>query len=173
MARTLSPGRGTRTGRRPANGARPQPARKTSGTALYVALGLLGLALVLTAAIYFPLVPGGLVSDDWSILYVSDAHTLGEALKLFDPSSSWFYRPIQKTVFFASLRLFGTSGLPLHAFFLGLHLINGVLLWRFAVSLKAPFAGVAGAALFLLSWRLHEAVGWAAAGSEILAGLFI
>jgi hypothetical protein len=123
------------------------------------------------------------VGDDWEHLYVaSTVHSVEDVLKLFDPATPRFIRPVHWLSTLSLYHLFGLAPAPYHGLGIILDFANaallGLLVWRLQRLLgpgrAAPAWGVALAVaiLFLANPRHHEAVFWHAALNEVLAAFF-
>jgi hypothetical protein len=126
------------------------------------------------------------VSDDWNFLYaVSKVNTLIELRQFLTFNTGWFVRPAQWVSTWMLFKLGSLNPLPYHLFSLIVNLSNVLLLIIFVLNLhkivnrKHPTSVTNEwltvtliPALFLLSWRHHEAVFWYSSINEPMAAFF-
>ncbi len=139
--------------------------------------------VALTALVYLRCLGNGYVFDDhemilvnryigeWSFLWkalVNDSWWFRDPVHL---PQSHYYRPLQDVWLGLNYQVFGLNPVGPHALMVGLHLVAVVFVYRIATRLAADrLAGVVAALLFGLLPVHAEAVIWATAIPESLAG---
>ena len=142
--------------------------------------------VALTALIYLRCLGNGYVFDDHEMIivnrYIGEWSFLWKALVndswwFRDPAhlpQSHYYRPLQDIWLGLNYQIFGLNPVGPHALMVGLHLIAVVLAYRIATRLAADrIAGLVAALLFGLLPVHAEAVIWATAIPESLAGVLL
>src|SRR5262245_23282611 len=133
-----------------------------------------GVALIFLAVIaYFPAFYCGFIWDDDA--YVTGNPTIRslEGLKQIwsEPTASPQYYPLVFTSFWIEFHLWGLSPLGYHVVNVGLHAINGILLWLLLRKLNVPLPWF-GAAVFVLHPVHVESVAWITERKNVLSGFF-
>jgi tetratricopeptide (TPR) repeat protein len=139
--------------------------------------------VALTALVYLRCLGNGYVFDDHEMIlvnrYIGEWSFLWKALVndswwFRDPAhlpQSHYYRPLQDIWLGLNYQVFGLNPVGPHALMVGLHLVAVVFAYRIATRLAADrIAGVVAALLFGLLPVHAEAVIWATAIPESLAG---
>ncbi|MGA2603615.1 MAG: tetratricopeptide repeat protein [Verrucomicrobiia bacterium] len=128
--------------------------------------------VLLTVAAYFPALHGGFVWDDDDHLTANLAMTAPHGLRMIWSSLSVSrYYPLTLTSFWLQRRLWGLNPMPYHMVNIGLHAINGVLLFLVLQRLRVRAAWLAAA-----MWALHpvnvESVAWVTELKNTQSGFF-
>ncbi|HBY63451.1 MAG TPA: hypothetical protein DEH78_26810 [Solibacterales bacterium] len=146
----------------------PPAAVSVPGSGRY-ALILAGLA---AALLFVPNLAAPYLSDDY-IHVARRSHANSFVAHFHSPGADGAFRPAGYLYLEILARAGGATPFIWHAMSLGLHLANGVLLYRFARRLGYP-GGVASAAclLFWIHASRAEPVAWASAAFDLLAVLF-
>lgn len=144
-------------------GARQAPREDSPLTPRVLTIAFLSL-LGLAAALYFPMLSIGLLSDDFVLI------TRAQAGVLADPA--WDYlRPLPLAIWRGLSGVAGSNAAPvvLHALNIGLHGVNawltGILATRFGFSQRSAFVA---AIAFLVLPSSVEAVAWASGVFDVL-----
>ena len=123
----------------------------TPSRAKYSLLDQGRLLVALTFLAYLPVLSGGFIWDDHSLITENRMVHASDGLYLF-----WFttkapdYWPLTSTMWWLEWRLWGNKPMGYHVVNLLLHAINAVLVWRVLQRLKIP-----GAWLAALAFALH------------------
>ncbi|MBC8076944.1 MAG: hypothetical protein H7Y32_12780, partial [Chloroflexales bacterium] len=135
------------------------------GARFFLRFALALLVLILLA--YGQALRVSFLSDDFILLSAAQLQSLPETFAI-DPS--WFfYRPFGALAWWLQYRVFGYSGAFYHAFSLGLHWLNSLLVAGLARRLL-PLPQALGAGLLFALLPLHsETVTWLAAQYDLLA----
>ena len=128
--------------------------------------------VLLTVAAYFPALHGGFVWDDDDHLTANLAMTAPHGLRMIWSSLSVSrYYPLTLTSFWLQHRLWGLNPMPYHMVNIGLHAINGALLFLVLQRLRVRAAWLAAA-----MWALHpvnvESVAWVTELKNTQSGFF-
>lgn len=140
---------------------------------------LFGAAVALAIAAYLPLLFASFAWDDVILLPALHGRPwTGVLTRSLWPEGHGtnglaYWRPMQEVEFKASLAAFGLNPGPLHGVSLAVHLVAGLLLYRWLRSRGAAIGAAVGAGAFLLHPAQQEAVGWIAARNDLWAGLFV
>lgn len=126
------------------------------------------LALLLTAAIYAPVRGFAWVYEDGNAVWANASVMQGQPIRV--DRARWLTALSHRIVFELSGR--DVSPRWPHLVNLGLHLINGALVYALAGLFVAPWVAVGAAAMFLLHPMQVEAVAYVACRSELLAAAF-
>ncbi len=134
---------------------------------------LLALVLVIvTLAVYFPVLRGGFVFDDDILITSSSMVKAGDGLYRF-----WFtteapdYYPLTSSLWWLEWRWWGDNATGYHVLNVLLHAVNAVLVWAILWRLKIPGAWLAG-----LVFAIHPVnvatVAWISEQKNTLSMLF-
>lgn len=140
-----------------------------------------GFALVVVAMVFWPMVHGSFVWDDWPSFHDEPWLTQGDlwlnyAFKGFNSWKSYF-RPLGVLVFTAEVRLFHSTPGPMHMVSLAMHLVDvllvGLLAWQAAGGNGKPVTRALMASFAMALYGLHplliEPVSWVGCQFDLLA----
>src|ERR1017187_7694998 len=119
-----------------------------------------GLLLLLTVVTYLPALRNGFIWDDDDHLTANPAMTAPNGLRMIWSSLTVSrYYPLTLTTFWVEHRFWGLNPLPYHLVNIGLHALNGCLIFLVLRRLCIP-----GASLVAMLWAVHpvnvESVAW-------------
>ncbi|MGD0060439.1 MAG: tetratricopeptide repeat protein [Verrucomicrobiia bacterium] len=130
------------------------------------------LLVVVTFVAYQPTWHAGFIWDDDDHLTANPAMTAPHGLRMIWSSLTFSrYYPLTLTTFWFGRRLWGLDPLPYHLVNIGLHAINGILVFLILRRLRVP-----GAWLAACLWVLHpvnvESVAWITELKNVQSGFF-
>ncbi len=123
------------------------------------------LLLIVTALVYAPMRSAGFVYEDSNAVW-QNASVIG-GLPIAVNRARWLSELSHRVVF----EVFGKSPAWPHLVNVGLHLLNGALVYQVALAVIAPWAAVFASGLFLLHPLQTESVAYVASRSELLSTL--
>ena len=140
------------------------------------------LTMLLTAAVYWPVVHANFVWDDWPDFHDQTWLRLGDEWKhyIFKDFNEWsrYFRPFVVGLFTLQVRAFNSTPGPMHAVSLILHLVNTLLVGLLAKRLLENSDGakrISFVAASMLIYGLHpvliEPVAWIACQFELVVTL--
>lgn len=135
----------------------------------------LWFAMIAATLIYAPSLSVNFFHHDWTHRHISaDLTSFGSAAKLFiTRQADGMYRPLTFLSLWLDFRLFGMRLWGYHLQSILIHLLNTLLVFRLARSLRLPDWSAAAAGAFFSLAAVHaEAVIWPAARFDLLASLF-
>jgi protein O-mannosyl-transferase len=155
----------------PATAARPGAARAWEPSPWIGAAAIFALAILA----YANTLGHGFVWDD-TILLDQKVHFYRGPLDAWaEPAglpNMRMYRPLEMLSLWADSRLWSSSA-GFHGTQVLLHAVTGVLVWLLALALgTAPWAALAGAALFVLHPVQVESVAWLTCRADVMTGTF-
>ena len=139
--------------------------------------------VALTTAVYWQVINGAFVWDDVVCLKDQSWMLKAGAWKDFFAHDYCgipnYFRPLASALLMLELRLFNADPAPMHLVSLGIHLINCLLVWRLAVSMR--FSNRASSTLLpclaMLLYALHpaliEPIAWISAQTELTVNAFM
>jgi len=121
----------------------------------------LASVMVLTVAVFYPLLGYFFAQDDFQLISKARYLTGGFLKTFFDPVAGQF-RPLTKGLYFLVMeRIFDTKPLPFHLVSLLFHLVNVVLFHRILRKFSIrPAAALVATALFAFDLCFVNVVGW-------------
>ena len=124
--------------------------------------------------VFLPSVTNFFVSDDFTLMEMSRAHSLGQLATFFTTAGFGnYYRPAVRLLFSLNFALFGLRPLGYHFVNIGLHGLNAILVYYLARRLVADIPPALLAALFFSVHFIHaEAVFWISGVTSLLATFF-
>lgn len=146
---------------------------------------LLAVVLVIVAVVFWPVVHGDFVWDDWPSFHDSPWLTRGDLWLqyVFKGFNSWafYFRPLGVLVFTAEVRLFHSTPGPMHVVSLAMHLLDvslvGMLALRAASDVSEQATRVWLASFAMALYGLHplliEPVSWVGCQFDLLATMLM
>jgi tetratricopeptide (TPR) repeat protein len=143
-----------------------------------------GIALIVTAIVYWPVVHANFVWDDWLDFHDMPWLRQGDEWKhfVFKDFNNWtnYFRPLVVVLYTLQVRLFDGAPGPMHAVSLGMHLLNtllvGMLSWRCSTAATSELKRICFLAASMLLYGLHpvliEPVSWINCQYELVVTMF-
>jgi len=144
-----------------------------------------GIALIVTALVYWPVVHANFVWDDWLDFHDMPWLRQGDEWKhfIFRDYNGWtnYFRPLGVALLTLQVRLFGDAPGPMHAVSLGMHLLNtllvGLLSWRCGAAITSVPKRTYLLAVSMLLYGLHpaliEPVSWISSQFDLVVTMFM
>ena len=126
---------------------------------------ILLVLLAVTAAVYAPLVQAPFVYEDANWMPQAQIRT---AVFTAPPS-----RALTQATYYWTYSYFNFNPGPWHLTEIGLHLVNGTLVYAVAATLVGPTVALGSAGLFLLHPLNSEAVSYVSARTDLLSTMFV
>ena len=143
------------------------------------------IVLIVVAIVFWPVVHGSFVWDDWRSFHDTPWLTQGDLWMhyIFKGFNDWtyYFRPLGVLVLTAEVRLFDDAPGPMHAVSLAMHLIDtslvGLLAWNIGRSItnqtNRAWTTTGCMALYGLHPLLIEPVSWIGCQFDLLATMFM